>query len=202
MGSGTRNPDNFATQALTTSLINQIRELIELAPGSRLLPERELAQKLTVSRSSLRQAIEALETMGVLASRVGVGTFVRSDLAQADLLSGPVGLAVRAKRISPAKLFELRRLLEVEVAGLAAARATDEAIASVGHEIERMHANPAVALADGDYGVHLAVVRGRAYGRSSRIVLRRYPQSRFRTCTRRDEEAFGNRIRRLFQGER
>ncbi len=164
MRSGSGQSETNGNEALTASLVRQIRELIEsgeLSPGSKLLPERELAQKLNVSRSSLRQAFKALETMGVLSSRVGVGTFVRSDLTQGDLLSEPMEFAVRANRISPAKLFELRRLLDVEVAGLAAARADEEALAAMAKEIERMRVNAQrpSALADADYGFHLAVVR-------------------------------------------
>ena len=133
----------------------------ELPLGSKLLPERQLAQRLDVSRSSLRQAFKALENMGVLSSRVGVGTFVRSDMDGGNLLSEPMEFAVRTNRISRIKLLEARQFLEVEVVGLTAERATKEAIASIGHELDRMRTARANmhAMADADYGFHLAIIR-------------------------------------------
>ncbi len=133
----------------------------ELPPGSKLKPERELAKSLDVSRSSLRQAVKAMESMGVLSSRVGVGTFVRSDLDSADLLAQPMEFAVRTSNISRAKLLEARQFLEVEVVGLTAARASDESIARIGLQLERMKAASGNlhAMADADYGFHLAIIR-------------------------------------------
>ncbi len=160
----TRPVSPRASGAITPNLVNQIREMIqagELPLGSKLLPERELAQKLNVSRSSLRQAFKVLESMGVLSSRVGVGTFVRSGMDTGNLLTQPMELAVRTNQISRTKLLEARQFLEVEVVGLTAERASQESIALIGQELERMRAasgNPH-AMADADYGFHLAIIR-------------------------------------------
>jgi GntR family transcriptional regulator, transcriptional repressor for pyruvate dehydrogenase complex len=153
-----------AAGAITPHLVKQIREMIEtreMPLGSKLPPERELAQRLKVSRSSLRQAFKALESMGVLCSRVGVGTFVRSDLDGGNLLAVPMEVAVRTRQISRIKLHEVRQFLEVEVVGLTAERANPDGIASIAHELDRMRAasgNPHL-MADADYGFHLAVIR-------------------------------------------
>lgn len=151
--------------AITPNLVKQIREMIqtgELPLGSKLLPERELAQKLNVSRSSLRQAFKALESMGVLSSRVGVGTFVRADMDSGSLLTDPMAFVVRTNQISRAKLLEAREALEVEVVGLTASRGSDEAIALIGQQLDRMRAaagNPH-AMAEADYVFHMAIIRG------------------------------------------
>ena len=160
----TRPTSSRASGALTPNLVKQIREMIqsgELPLGSKLLPERELAHRLNVSRSSLRQAFKALESMGVLSSRVGVGTFVRSNMDGGNLLSDPMEFAVRTNQISRIKLLEARQFLEVEVAGLTAERATEEAIASIGHELDRMRAarGNVHAMTDADHGFHLAIIR-------------------------------------------
>src|SRR3954447_1156150 len=103
----TRPNSSRGSGALTASVVKQIREMIqsgELPLGSKLLPERELAQRLNVSRSSLRQAFKALESMGVLFSRVGVGTFVREGMNGDSLLTEPLHFAVRTNQISHTKL--------------------------------------------------------------------------------------------------
>ena len=151
-------------QALTRTLVKQVLELIqtgELPLGSRLPPERELAQQLNVSRSSLRQAFKSLETMGVISSRVGVGNFVRSDMAASNLLVEPMEFAIRMNNISRAKLYEMRQILEVQVVGLTAARASEKSIASIAAEVESMKANRANprAMADSDYRFHVAIIR-------------------------------------------
>lgn len=118
------------------NLVKQNREMIqsgELPLGAKLLPERELAHKPNVSPSSLRQAFKALESMGVLSSRVGA--FVRTDMDAGSLLTDPMEFVVRTNQISRTKLLEARQFLEVEVVGLTTERASDEAIALIGREL-------------------------------------------------------------------
>jgi GntR family transcriptional regulator, transcriptional repressor for pyruvate dehydrogenase complex len=154
-----------ANGAITPNLVRQLREMIqsgELPLGSKLLPERELAQKLKVSRSSLRQALKALESMGVLSSRMGMGTFVRTDMDSGSLLSDPMEFVVRTNQISRTKLIEARQFLDVEVVGLTAERGTRESITLIGHQLERMRSasgNPH-SMAEADHGFHLAIIRG------------------------------------------
>src|SRR5579875_3563360 len=69
-------PSDVAT--LTPTIIKQLLDLIQsgqLRLGSRLPPERELALSLGVSRPSVRQAVKALEAMGIIVCRVGSGNF-------------------------------------------------------------------------------------------------------------------------------
>ena len=67
--------------AVTDQAIDQIKQLIidgEFSPGSRLPKEQELAQRLGLSRNSLREAVRALTLIGVLEPRVGDGTYITS----------------------------------------------------------------------------------------------------------------------------
>jgi len=131
-------------------LYEQVAEQIEvlireqhLPAGSRLPSERELAEQLGVSRPSVREAMIALETLGLVEVRVGGGTFVNrraqsetrlSMIADADL--GP----------GPNEQFEARRAIEVASAGLAAERATPEQIAGMEDCLEKMAAEIAASI--------------------------------------------------------
>src|SRR3954465_10040220 len=93
----------------------------EWKEGQRILPERELCQQLGVARPSLREALKALEIMGLVDSRVGAGTFVRR---RADFLSRPLLWAIAGSpRATEKELVESRLVLKVERAGFAPDRA-------------------------------------------------------------------------------
>jgi len=105
----------------------QIQRLIAsgaLSPGDRLPPERELAAKFGVGRSSLRDAIRTLEVMGIVESRHGRGTVVR-DLST-DALVVPLASVLAHKRELVAELLDVRRMIEPALAARAAANATEE----------------------------------------------------------------------------
>ena len=108
-------------------------------PGDRLPPERELARKLKISRSSLRAGIGFLSAMGVLKSRHGAGTFVSSGPPALDSSSLSVFGALHG--FLPWQMFEARLVLESSVASLAAERATDEHIAELAEEVTEMYAS-------------------------------------------------------------
>ncbi len=110
-------------------IINQLQNLIdkgELKPGDKLMSERELSEKLKVSRSSVREAFSALELMGILESRPGEGTFISSASATASALL-PMSMLMLLGSASE-DLLELRWILEGEGAKLAAERASEENI--------------------------------------------------------------------------
>jgi GntR family transcriptional repressor for pyruvate dehydrogenase complex len=105
----------------------KFKELIAqgvLTAGVKLPPERELAQKFGVSRSSLRHALKVLEIMGVLTQRVGDGTYVTTSAAR--ILSEPLEFLVLLDGISLGELAETRLIVEPELAARAAERATTE----------------------------------------------------------------------------
>lgn len=114
---------------LSEGIIEQVRDLIvsgRLRPGDRLPAERELAQTLRVGRSAVREAIRAMESLGIVEARAGEGTFVATLPGShgRDPITATLFQAWSAQR----KLFEVRRLLEPGLAALAARRATAEQV--------------------------------------------------------------------------
>lgn len=110
-----------------------------LAAGDRLPSQRDLAAQLGVSRPSLREAIAALETMGLVVVRVGSGVYVASP----DLRAPPWRFA---DRCSPRDVYEARLGLESYAARLAAARMDGTGMARLDEAVDAM----AVALERGD----------------------------------------------------
>lgn len=93
-----------------------------LKPGDRLPPERQLASMFGVSRNSVREAIKSLEQHGMLVSRPGAGTYI-AEKSTANLATA-LGDAFARERHRLDDIFELRILLEPQIAHLAAQRIT------------------------------------------------------------------------------
>ncbi len=113
--------------AVTDEAILKIKAMIlsgELAPGDRLPPENQLGERLGLSRSSLREAIKALEVIRVLDVRRGDGTYVTS-LEPALLLEAMSFVVDLHDDQSVLEIFAVRRILEPAAASLAARRATE-----------------------------------------------------------------------------
>ncbi|MBW2682970.1 MAG: FadR family transcriptional regulator, partial [Deltaproteobacteria bacterium] len=110
---------------ISDQVFEQIRELIykgDFKPGQQILPERELAVSMAVSRTSVRNAINKLVTMGLLEHRQGQGTFVSSP----DNRKGnPLAAAMATEDATLDDLLEVRLGLECNAALLAAQRATE-----------------------------------------------------------------------------
>jgi len=120
-------------------IVEQIRQLMadgELKPGDKLLPERELADRLQVSRASVREAIRALEMMGFVEIKPGDGTFVRDT--NADDIIQPLAMFLAVEKSSLLEMFEIRRIFESATAGLAAERASAEEVTQIGNLLEKM----------------------------------------------------------------
>jgi GntR family transcriptional repressor for pyruvate dehydrogenase complex len=144
-------------------VVEHVRRLIEqggLKPGDRLPSERDLALELGVSRPSVRSGLEALESMGVVVSRRGAGTFIADG--PPDLGSEPLSLLASLHGFTPNEMFEARLVLEVGVAGLAAEHADGEHLAAMAEEVTEMFASledPAAFLRH-DVRFHQAVASG------------------------------------------
>ncbi len=133
-----------------TEIVRQIRALIadgQLKSGDRLPPERDLAERFRVSRTSVREALRALESTGLVEIRAGEGAFVRP--ASVEALVEPLALVILAQREAAAELYEARRLLEPPIAALAARRAGPEEVA----ELARILDEQAQEVAGGRTGV-------------------------------------------------
>lgn len=126
----------------------------EWKEGQRIPPERELCQQMGVARPSLREALKALEIIGLVDSRVGAGTFVRR---RTDFLSRPLLWAIAgSSRAGVNELVESRLVLEVELAGFAAERATESDLLDIHRGLHSPQAEPAIVL-DSDLKFHLAI---------------------------------------------
>lgn len=127
--------------------------------GERIPPERELCRQLGVGRASLREALKALEIMGMIEIRLGDGTFV---CGRSEFLSRPLLWAITGSVASEAQeLVEARRLIEVELVGLAAERATADDLKEVGKCLDEMeaHLNDRASFQEADINFHLAVAK-------------------------------------------
>jgi GntR family transcriptional regulator, transcriptional repressor for pyruvate dehydrogenase complex len=104
----------------------QIERLIlkKLKPGDKLPSERELAEMLAVSRSSIRDAIRSLELVGMVEPRQGAGTIVREITA--DTLANPLTNAIKRKEEMVIELLDFRRIIEPPLAARAATHASPE----------------------------------------------------------------------------
>jgi GntR family transcriptional regulator, transcriptional repressor for pyruvate dehydrogenase complex len=98
----------------------------DLNPGDRLASERELADQLKVSRNVIREASKILEARGLVTIQTGSGVYVAD--VEPHIFTRSLGLYIQRAQTSVAHLFEVRWILEVETAGLAALNATAEHI--------------------------------------------------------------------------
>lgn len=106
-----------------------------LRPGDPLPTERELSQSYRVGRSSVREALRILESKGLIKS-VANGAFVVAEYA--NPLNSSLDLLLTLQEASLRELFEVRKILEVEYAGLAAIRRSDEDREAMGEAIDEM----------------------------------------------------------------
>lgn len=131
-------------------------------PGDRLPRESDLAALLGLSRSSLREAIRALAVVGAVEVRQGAGTYV-TGLTPEHLL-GSIRLATQLLPPSATReLFEVRRMLEPRVTGMAAARMTAGELEMLDHDLQRIVDAAALgdvdALAAADADFHATIAR-------------------------------------------
>ena len=154
-------------------IVRQVKAMIaegRLKGGDRLPPERDLAEKFVVSRTSVREALRALESLGLVEIRPGEGTFVRE--VSIDALIEPLALLMVSQREATGELFEARRLLEPSLAALAAIRATPEEM----QEMERILEDQAKEVAAGrtgmlqDGALHAAIANSAHNRAITRIV--------------------------------
>lgn len=123
---------------VSDQVFDQLRELIyrgAIKPGEKLLTERELAQKMDVSRVTVRTAIQRLISMGLITQKQGKGTFVRD---YGDGLKDPLAKALNFQSIPLDKLLEIRLPLECNAAALAAERADESDLKAIQHSFQEM----------------------------------------------------------------
>jgi GntR family transcriptional repressor for pyruvate dehydrogenase complex len=125
-------------QKISDQVFEQLRELIfrgKLKPGDTLMPERDMADTMNVSRTSVRNAIGRLVTMGLVEQKQGKGTFVAIPDPQKG---NPFAAAMKAQDATIYDLLEVRMGMECVAAGLAAKRADATDINAMEQSIEEM----------------------------------------------------------------
>lgn len=150
------------TRRLYQQIADQIRTFIDkgnYAPGTRLPPERELAQQLGVSRPSVREALIALEIEGSVEVRMGAGVYVCSPPQHKP--QTPVAMGE-----SPMELMRARAAIEGTVIVMACAKATPEALTALRQILDQMLAamaqNQSPLALDRKFHLGIAAMAGNA----------------------------------------
>jgi DNA-binding FadR family transcriptional regulator len=146
-------------QSLVSSVIGAIRAQVETgawAIGERIPKEAELAEKLQVSRNTVREAVSVLSHAYVLEVRQGDGTYVRSNFDPTEIMR-------RVSRAGILAHFEVRAILEQGAARLAAIRRTEEEVKELARLLEERGDTPAkedfAIFAERDVAFHFGIVR-------------------------------------------
>jgi GntR family transcriptional repressor for pyruvate dehydrogenase complex len=129
-----------------------------IEPGTRLPPERQLASTLGVGRSAVREALAALEILGIVDVRAGSGTYLRGTASELLPQTLRWGLLIGSRKTQ--ELLELRAGLEIYVARLAAGRADARALQELEGSLAKMRSSltdlKAFARADSEFHSALA----------------------------------------------
>jgi DNA-binding FadR family transcriptional regulator len=131
-------------------IVDEIKDLISqgrLNWGDQLPTERELSDTFKVSRTCVREALRILESQGFLESRPGDGTYVANNAV--DSLVQPLAAFILKEKDYQLELFEMRRLLESQLAFLAAERATPENMTKMEKILKRQEEQ----IANGETGL-------------------------------------------------
>jgi GntR family transcriptional regulator, transcriptional repressor for pyruvate dehydrogenase complex len=149
--------------AVTDAAIDKIKQMIlsgELAPGSRLPKEADLAERLGLSRNSLREAVRALALINVLDVRQGDGTYVTS--LEPRLLLDAMSFVVDFHQDDTAlQFFQVRRILEPAATAMAATRMSEAEVAELRKILDALPVDPSVEqLVANDLQFHQLIAEG------------------------------------------
>jgi len=130
----------------------------ELKGGERLPSERTLSDTLNIGRQSLREALSVLEAIGLIEVKHGIGTFIREDA----LSHLPLVRKEDFNADNPFEFLEARRVIEPEMASLAAKRSTESEIAQMDAALDALRSDTTGGKREYelDRNLHLAIARG------------------------------------------
>ena len=154
------------TSRLYEQIVQQVEESIlkgQLKPGDQLPAERDLAHRFGVSRTAVREAVKTLREKGLVEAYSGRGTFVTNGTSHSIRQS--LDLMIRVNQLEGwTHLAELRRMLEPEIAALAASRIEEQLLATMRDAVASMerslHDPDAYVEADLDFHLALAEAAG------------------------------------------
>src|ERR1700677_1229454 len=154
------------TSRLYEQIVQQIEESVlngSLKPGDQLPAERELAQRLGVSRTAVREAVKTLREKGLVEAYSGRGTFITDGTSQAARQSFDLMVKI-GQQDGSTHLAELRLILEPGIAALAAARVQEPELVTMREAVatmDRSQRDPA-AYIEADLDFHLALAEAAA----------------------------------------
>lgn len=121
-------------------VMEQIKDIVikgKLKSGDKLPSERELCDKLQVSRSSIREALKALQTLGLIESRHGEGNFINQNFRNS--LLEPLSIVFLLLGSNSENVYELRKIIEPEAAALAARNITESQLTELADIMESLN---------------------------------------------------------------
>jgi GntR family transcriptional regulator, transcriptional repressor for pyruvate dehydrogenase complex len=147
---------------IVDEIAEELRALIlsgKFKPGQFLEPQKVMAKRYGVGLSTLRESIQVLEAVGLVASHPGKGTWVRPDAL--DTVFNPTEVKTRLGELNAQQVYEARSVIEVGLTRFAALRATDEDMSAILKALQRMEAGilNELAFVQADLEFHLAVAR-------------------------------------------
>lgn len=150
------------TRKIYEEIAEQLRKLVssgKLKPGDRLPSERELAERLQVSRASVREALSALEMMGLVEVRSGEGTYIRH--VNIDSVVAPIAWVLSLEKDTVVQLMEVRKILESQAVSLAAERAGEAELKEMADALEMMRQDLETGQIGevADHRFHFAITR-------------------------------------------
>lgn len=159
------------TKRIYEEIIEQIRILVtegHLQPGDRLPSERDLAGQLNVSRASVREALSALEMMGLLEIRSGEGTFIKR--INIDSVVTPLTWVLSMEKDTVLELLEVRKMIEGQAVALATRRAKPEDLRELEDALQAMYVDLQTGQLgeDADHRFHYAIAKAS----QNKILLR------------------------------
>ncbi len=142
-------------------LLDEFR-FARLSPGQRLPPERELAERLGVSRTVVREALNALQMSGVVESRVGDGTYISATFVPTEARLPPLLRNLHAS-VSVVEALQAREALDVSAAHLAIDNATKNDLTRLDDAVQQLHSMikraEVMPYLEGTLDLHIAIAR-------------------------------------------
>lgn len=123
-------------------VIEKVKKMIlsgELKPGEKLPPEREFAEKLEVSRNSVREAIRIMDMMGIVSSQQGSGNYVTCEFQKS--ITETMAMMFAMDQVNDKQISQVRYSLEVLAFTLALDRVREEDLAKMEECVEKLDKN-------------------------------------------------------------